>query len=209
MKRILGLMLGVACLIGVAQAEVVAPDVLIRSTVQDVQAIIKQDKDIQSGNLKKIQELVDAKVLPNFDFRHMTFLAVGKYWRTATPDQKDALVDGFRGLLVRTYSKAFAEFRDYKVEVLPFKMASDDTEVTVKSKVNKPGGQPIPVDYKLKKTPDGWKAFDIYINGISIVLSNRTSFESEVQQNGVDGLIKMLASMKASSAGTQQKADAK
>jgi phospholipid transport system substrate-binding protein len=188
-----GMVAGLLFAAGVAQAEVVAPDVLIRATVQDVVAIVKQDKDIQAGNQKKILELVDAKVLPHFDFTRMTQLAVGKHWRTATAEQKKTLSTEFRNMLVRTYTKAFVEYRNQTVEVLPFKMAADADEATIKTMINKPGAQPIPVDYEMKKGANGWKAFDIVINGVSMVMSYRGTFDTEVQQNGIDGLIRMLS----------------
>lgn len=200
MKRLLKIAAGLFCLVGVAQAEVVAPDVLIKNTVQDVIAIVKQDKDIQAGNQKKILELVDQKVLPHFDFTRMTQLAVGKNWRTATPAQKQALVTEFRNMLVRTYTKAFTQYRDQTVEVKPFKMPADATEVTVKSSVIKPGAQPIMVDYEMRKTADGWKAFDISIDGVSMVMSYRGTFDSEVEQKGIDGLIKTLSDKNATAA---------
>jgi len=181
------------CIVGVAQAEVVAPDALIKTTAQEVLAIVKQDKDIQAGNQKKILDLVDAKVLPHFDFTRMTQLAVGKAWRTATPEQKQALATEFRNMLVRTYTKAFTVYRDQTVEVKPFKMPADAVEATVKTVINKPGGQPIPVDYEMKKTADGWKAYDISIEGVSMVISYRGTFASEIQEKGIDGLIKTLS----------------
>jgi phospholipid transport system substrate-binding protein len=185
----------------VAYAEVIAPDALIRNTVDEVTAIIKQDKDIQAGDQKKIQALVDAKVLPHFDFGRMTQLAVGKYWRSASPEQKQALVTEFRNMLVRTYTKVFTVYRDQTIEVKPYKLAVDDeTEATVKTLIHKPGSQPIPVDYELKKAADGWKAFDISIEGVSMVMSYRGTFTSQIQQNGIDGLIKTMADKNASSA---------
>ena len=188
-----GMIAGLLFAAGVARAEVVAPDVLIRATVQDVVAIVKQDKDIQAGNQKKILELVDAKVLPHFDFTRMTQLAVGKHWRTATAEQKKTLSAEFRNMLVRTYTRAFVEYRNQTVEVLPFKMAADADEATVKTMINKPGAQPIPVDYEMKKGANGWKAFDIVISGVSMVMSYRGTFDTEVQKNGIDGLIRMLS----------------
>lgn len=184
---------GVLSMVGVARADVVAPDVLINTTVQEVIAIVKQDKDIQAGNQKKILELVDAKVLPHFDFTRMTQLAVGKSWRTATAEQKQALVSQFRNMLVRTYTKAFTVYRDQTVEVKPFRMAAEAAEATVKTLIKKPGAQPIPVDYEMKKSADGWKAFDVSIEGVSMVMSYRGTFDTQIQQNGIDGLIKMLS----------------
>jgi phospholipid transport system substrate-binding protein len=190
-KMILGV--SMYCALGVAHAQVVAPDVLIKNTVDEVIGIIKQDKDIQAGDPKKINALVDAKVLPHFDFTRMTQLAVGKYWRTATPEQKQALASEFRNMLVRTYTKVFTVYRDQSVEVKPFKMAADDTEVTVKTVIIKPGSQSIPVDYEMKIAADGWKVFDISIEGVSMVMSYRGTFASQIQQSGIDGLIKTLS----------------
>lgn len=193
MKGLFAIVVGLMCAVGVARAEVVAPDVLIAATVHDVLSIVKQDKDIQAGNQKKILALVDAKVLPHFDFTRMTQLAAGKHWRTATPEQKKVLVAEFRNMLVRTYAKAFSEYRNQTIDVLPFKMAADATDATVKTAINKPGGQPISVDYEMRKSADGWKAFDIIIGGVSMVMSYRGTFDSEVQQNGIEGLIKTLS----------------
>jgi phospholipid transport system substrate-binding protein len=185
------------CALGAAHAEVIAPDDLIKNTVHEVIGIIKQDKDIQAGDQKKINALVDAKVLPHFDFARMTQLAVGKYWRTATPEQKQALAAEFRNMLVRTYTKVFTVYRDQTVEVKPLRMAADDTEVTVKTVINKPGSQPIPVDYEMKIGADGWKVFDISIEGVSMVMSYRGTFASQIQDSGIDGLIKTLSDRNA------------
>jgi len=198
----IGMVAAVAFSAGLAQAEAVAPDALIRATVDDVVTIVKQDKDIQAGNQKKILALVDAKVLPHFDFTRMTQLAVGKHWRGASAEQKAALTTEFRNMLVRTYTKAFGEYKNQTVEVLPFKMPAEATEVTVKTTINKPGAQPIPVDYEMKKKADGWKAFDIVINGVSMVMSYRGTFDSEISQNGIDGLIKTLAEKNVNAANT-------
>lgn len=205
------LVVSMCCAVVVARAEVIAPDALVRNTVQEVIAIIKQDKDIQAGDQKKILALVDAKVLPHFDFARMTQLAVGKHWRAATPEQKQALVTEFRNMLVRTYTKVFTVYRDQTVEVKPFKLAVDDaTEATVKTLISKPGTQAIPVDYEMKKAADGWKAYDISIEGVSMVMSYRGTFTTQIQESGIDGLIKTLADKNAKSAdGDLRKAEAK
>ena len=200
---------------GVARAEIVAPDVLIKSIAQDVITIVKQDKDIQAGNQKKILALVDAKVLPSFDFTRMTQLAAGKYWRQATPEQKNALVTEFRNMLVRTYTKAFTLYRDQSIEVAPLKLAATDTETIVKTRIVKAGAQPTAVDYQMKKSDNGWKVFDVVIEGVSMVTSYRGSFASQIEQpgnvsQGIDALIKSLADMNAGAAnGSLKKADAK
>lgn len=210
MKGLLKIVVGLLCVMGVAQAEMVAPDALIKTTVQEVLSVVKQDKDIQAGNQKKILELVDAKVLPHFDFTRMTQLAVGKSWRQATPEQRQALVTEFRNMLVRTYTKAFTVYRDQTVDVKPFKMAADATDVTVKTSINKAGAQPVLVNYEMEKTSNGWKAYDVSIEGVSMVSSYRGTFTSEIQEKGIDGLIKTLSDRNASAANVSlRKADAK
>jgi len=186
----------IALLLGMSssvRADILEPEVLIKNTVQDVLTIVKQDKDIKKGNQQKILALVDEKILPHFDFTHMTRLAVGKSWRTATPEQRQALESEFRQLLVRTYTKAFTAFSNHEVEVKPLKKESGATEVTVRTIIRVPDGQPIPVDYDLKKTESGWKAYDLLVEGVSLVTTYRSAFADEIQRGGIDGLVKTLA----------------
>lgn len=194
MKKIAALLFGLllsATAMG-ANADMPDPDVLIKNTVQEVLAVVKQDKDIQAGDQKKILALVDAKVLPHFDFERMTRLAVGRGWRSATPEQRQQLVSEFRNLLVRTYTSAFTRYRDQTVEVKPFTMPSGADEVTIKTLIVKAGAQPIAVDYEMEKTSDGWKAFDLSVEGASLVTTYRGTFTEQIQQSGIDGLIKTL-----------------
>ncbi|MDD5181109.1 MAG: ABC transporter substrate-binding protein [Gallionellaceae bacterium] len=212
MKSFIAFVLGLGLLVASlgARAEVPDPDVLIKNTVQDVLSIVKQDKDIQAGNQKKILELVDAKVLPHFDFEHMTRLAVGKHWRSATPEQRQTLVTEFRNLLVRTYTKAFTVYRDQTVEVKPLKMLANATDVTVKTIILKPGEPSIPVDYDLEKTANGWKAYDLSVEGVSLVTSYRGTFSDQIQQGGIEGLIKTLVEKNQSASNTPlRKAESK
>lgn len=182
------------CFLPDARAGVPDPDVLIKETSREVLDIVRKDKELREGNQKKILELVDAKVLPHFNFERMTKLAVGKSWRTATPEQKQALIAEFRTMLVRTYTKAFSSYRDQTVDVKPLKMASDATEVTIKTEIIKPGGQqPVLVDYDMEKMPNGWKVYDLTVEGVSLVTSYRGTFSEQIQQSGIDGLIKTLA----------------
>lgn len=195
MKKIIALWVGVllACVSLGVQANMPEPEALIKSTVDEVLAIVKQDKDIQAGNKKKVNELVDAKVLPHFNFTHMTKLAVGKNWRIATPEQKKVLEIEFRNLLVRTYTTAFTTYQDQEVEVKPLKMANDAVEVTVKTSILNKGKPPLPVNYDMEKTASGWKVFDLSIEGVSLVTNYRGTFAEQVQKSGIDGLIKTLA----------------
>lgn len=209
MKKIIGLCFGVL-LIAIppgASAET-APDVLIKNTAQEVLAIVKQDKDIRAGDKKKILALVEAKILPNFDFERMTRQAVGRGWKKATPEQQKTLVTEFRNLLVRTYTNAFTRFRDQTVEVKPLKMPAGTDEVTVKTLIVKQGTEPDAVDYEMEKTADGWKAFDLTVDGASLVTTYRGTFSDQIQQSGIDGLIKMLMDKNAAN-NASNKADAK
>ena len=176
------------------------PDVLARETTHEVLAILKQDKGIQAGNLDRVYQLVEAKILPNFDFNRMTQLAVGRYWRSATAQQKQALVTEFRNLLVRTYSGSLTAFTNQTVDFKPLTMRPDDTDVTVRSEIRQPGGQPIPIDYSMYKTSFGWKVYDVSINGVSLVTNYRASFASAIRQNGIDGLIKTQTEKSAGAA---------
>ncbi len=216
MKKTFALMLGALLLCATAGAradDVPEPDVLIKSTVREVLEIVRADKDLRAGNQKKMLELVDAKVLPHFNFERMTKLAVGKSWRVATAEQKQALMSEFRILLVRTYTKAFTSYRDQVVEVKPFKLDSGATDVTVKTSIVKPGGQqPILVDYDMEKTPNGWKVYDLTVEGVSLVTSYRGTFADQIQQTGIDGLIKTLVEKNkaaANNAAMAQKAESK
>ena len=215
MKKIFVLLAG-AMFLGVsfgAHADVPGPDVLIRKTVDEVLEVVRHDKELRSGNQKKLLQLVDAKVLPHFDFERMTKLAVGRSWRTATPEQKQALITEFRTMLVRTYTKAFTSYRDQTVEIKPFRMDAADTDVTVKTAIVKPGSQqPVLVDYDMEKMPDGWKVYDLTVEGVSLVTSYRGTFADQIQQVGIDGLIKTLADKNrtaADNAAVAEKADAK
>jgi phospholipid transport system substrate-binding protein len=215
MKKILALLFGVLllCAASGARADVLDPDVLIKNTVHDVLEIVRADKDLRAGNQKKLLELVDAKVLPHFNFEHMTKLAVGKSWKKATPEQKQELMSEFRILLVRTYTKAFTSYRDQIVEVKPFKLDPAANEVTIKTAIVKPGSQqPILVDYDMEKMPDGWKVYDLTVEGVSLVTSYRGTFADQIQQIGIDGLIKTLVDKNrtaASNAALAEKAAAK
>lgn len=192
--------------LGNAQAEVVAPDTLMQNTVQEVLAIVKQDKDIQAGNKEKVLALVDAKIVPHFDFVRMTQLAVGKYWRTASAEQKQSLVKEFKTMLVRTYTAAFSGYHNQTVEVAPVKLADADTEVTVKTKILKPGAPAISVNYVMEKTADGWKVFDLATEGSSLVMSSRSTFAKQIDEGGIDGLIKALVAKNASLASAKAEA---
>jgi phospholipid transport system substrate-binding protein len=183
-----------ALLVPVAQAQEPAPDVLVKSITEEVVAVLKQDKDIQAGNPKKIEELIEAKVLPHFNFTRMTRIAMARNWRLATPEQQKELTGEFKTLLVRTYSTALSNYRDQLIDYKPLRAKPEDVEVTVRSEVKQSGSsQPVAIDYEMEKTPNGWKVYDVKVGGVSLVTTYRDTFTSEVKERGVDGLIKSLA----------------
>lgn len=181
-----------------ALAAEVAPDQLVKSTADSVLAIIKSDKDIQAGDKTKIYALVDEKVLPHFDFSRMTRLAMGRNWNKATPEQQTELTKQFRDLLVRTYAVSLTQYRDQQLEYKPTQMQPDG-EAVVRTNVIQSGAQPVPIDYNMYKAGDAWKVYDISVGGVSLVTNYRSTFNDQVRQGGVDGLIKSLASKNASS----------
>ena len=180
-----------------AAAEVItattAPDALARSVTDDVLVAMRNDKAIQAGDQKKARELIESRIAPHFNFAGMTQLAVGKNWSAANPEQRKALIAEFRALLVQTYTASLQLYRDQKIEYRPLKLAANDTDVLVRSLVRQSGGgEPVQVDYGMEKTDTGWKVYNVKIGGISLVESYRSTFNTEIQRNGMDGLIKTL-----------------
>ena len=169
-----------------------APDVLVRDVTNEVLDIVRADKAIQSGDTTRVIELVDAKVLPHFDFRRMTMLAVGRDWRQASAEQQGRLTDAFRTLLVRTYSNALTQYRDQRIEFRPSRFAPADTRVQIRTEVVQAGAQPIGIDYMLEKGEQGWKVFDVIVAGVSLVTNYRSNFGQEIARGGIDGLIRSL-----------------
>ncbi len=178
---------------GLAQAQTMGPDVLAKSVTDEVLAVIRADKDIQAGNQKKVLELVEAKILPHFNFTTMAQLAMGRNWRQANAEQQKRVTAEFRTLLVRTYTQAFVQYRNQSVDYKPLRMAANDTDVVVQSLIKQSSGAPVAVDYNMEKTDGGWKVYNMKIEGISLVENYRNTFNTEIQKNGVDGLIKSLA----------------
>lgn len=194
MKKMLQLFVGLfmAGFIQAAFAEV-APDELVKNTADEVLTIIKQDKDIQAGNIAKITAVAEEKVLPNFNFDRTSRMVLGKHWRTASPEQKEAFKKQFRDLLIRTYASALSKYQNQTIEFKPLRMQPGDKEVVVRSEIIQPGGQPIAVDYSLEKAADSWKVYDIVIEGVSLVTNYRGQFSEEIKRSGLDGLIQKLS----------------
>lgn len=170
----------------------VGPDELVKSTAEDVLNVIKKDKDIQNGDQKKVFALAEEKILPNFNFDRVCRMVLGKNWNRASKEQQEAFQREFRSLLLRTYATALSKYRNQTIDYKPLRSQPGDTEVTVKTEILQPGGQPVAVDYALEKTGDSWKVYDIVIEGVSLVTNYRSQFSNEIKQSGIDGLIQKL-----------------
>jgi phospholipid transport system substrate-binding protein len=170
-----------------------APDVLVKRISEDVINSVRADKEIQSGDVRRVVALVEEKILPYVDSYRMTALAAGRFWRQATPDQQRQLVSEFRTLLIYTYSGALSQIRDQKIEYKPLRADPADVEVEVRSQVIQPRGEPIQLSYRLEKLDTGWKLYDINVMGAWLVEAYKGTFNSEISKNGIDGLIKTLS----------------
>jgi len=167
------------------------PDGLIKTVVSEVMASVKSDPEIQKGNIPRIVDLVDKKIVPYTDMRRTTEMAMGPNWKKATPEQQAQLISEFKNLLIRTYSGALSQLRDQTIQFKPLRAAPDDKEVVVKTVVIG-RGDPIPLDYRLEKTSSGWKVYDMNIMGVWLVEAYRNQFANQISQNGVEGLVKFL-----------------
>ena len=182
-----------------ARADDEAPDALVKRVSTDVIEQIKADKGIQSGDIAKVVALVDTKIMPNVNFNRMTSTAVGRFWRSATPEQQKRLQDEFKTLLVRTYSGALSQVKEHTIVVKPLRAAAGDNEVIVRSEV-RGKGDPIQLDYRLEKTDKGWKIYDLNVLGVWLVETYKGQFAQEINAKGVDGLIDSLAQRNKSNA---------
>ena len=176
-----------------ALAQELGPEELVKKMTGDVMAAIQSDKQLAAGDRQKAVRLAEEKILPHVDFEEATRLAVGRAWREASPEQRKRLVDEFRAMLVRTYSNALGTYEGQEMRVLPSRVKPGDTEATVRNQFVRPGGKPLPIDYQMRKTGNGWKIYDITVEGISLVLTYRSEFDQVVKQAGIDGLIKRLS----------------
>ena len=183
-----------------------APDVLVQQVSTEVLEIVRNDKDIQNGDTHKAIALVDARILPHFNFPHMTALAVGKDWRKATAPQQQQLTSEFKTLLVRTYSNALTGYKNQKVVFKPLKMTPTDTDVLIRSEIQQSGSKPVQLDYSMEKLDSGWKVYDVTVAGISLVTNYRDQFGQEIRNGGIDGLIQTIAAKNKSLESTLAKA---
>jgi len=175
-----------------ASAAEEAPDEMIRRLSMDVLSTIKGDKDVQKGDVRKVISFVDSMIMPKVNFSRMTASAVGRSWRQATPEQQARLQDEFKNLLVRTYAGALSQLQDQTISVKPLRAQAGDTEVIVRTEILG-RGEPIQLDYRMEKTPGGWKIYDLNVLGVWLVETYRTQFAQEISARGIDGLIATLA----------------
>ena len=201
MKRLSSIILGFVlfCASAIAHANVPA-DVFVKGVADDVLTIVKKDKDIQNGDQEKIFALAEEKIMPNFNFDHVCRLVLGKNFSKASKEQQDAFQREFRTLLIRTYASALSKYRNQTIEYKPMRDIADDKQVTVKTQILQPGGQPIAVHYTLEQMSDVWKVYDITIEGVSLVTNYRGQFSNEIRQGGMDGLIQKLVEKNKSNA---------
>lgn len=201
MQRMLAILaLSSAALVApLAQAQS-TPDGLIQGMSTLVIDTVKSDKAIQGGDVGKIIDLVDAKVMPNVNFQRMTASAVGRPWREATPEQQKRLQEEFKTLLVRTYAGALTQVKDQTIALKPFRASPDDSEVVVRTEI-KGKGEPIQLDYRLEKTAGGWKIYDVNVLGIWLVEQYRNGFSQEIKSGGLDGLIAKLSEKNKAASG--------
>jgi len=180
-----------------------APDVMIKQVAGDVIQSVKNDKAIQAGDVSRIHGLVDTQVMPHVDFQRMTAAAVGRAWKTATPDQQAKLQAEFKTLLIRTYAGALSKVNaQTTIELKPTRSAPEDTDVTVRTSIKGAGGDPVEIDYRLEKQPAEWKIFDVNVLGVWLVDQYKSSFAQQIAASGIDGLINTLvAKNKAPAAG--------
>ena len=186
-----GLLLASGTVLAQAPDQSTAPDALIKMVVTEVMATVKADPDIQKGNIPKIVDLVEKKIVPYTDMRRTTEMAMGPNWKKASPEQQAQLTSEFKNLLIRTYSGALSQLRDQTVQFKALRASPDDKEVVVKTVVLG-RGDPVPLDYRLEKTANGWKVYDMNIMGVWLVEAYRNQFSNQISQNGIEGLVKFL-----------------
>jgi phospholipid transport system substrate-binding protein len=176
-----------------------APDALIKRISNDVMTTVSNDVAIQQGNVQRVMDLVNTRIMPHVNFQRMTAAAVGRHWRGASPEQQQRLQAEFKTLLVRTYAGALGELKGKTFHFRPMRSQAADTEVVVRSEV-RGRGEPIQLDYRLEKTPQGWKVYDLNVLGVWLGETYRTQFAQEITKSGVDGLIAFLAQRNQSNA---------
>ena len=194
MRKLLCILAAAFLVLPVAAIAQVAtpPDVLVKNVTLEVIDLIAKDREIKAGSRAKLIQVIEAKVLPHFNFASMTALAMGQGWNRATPEQKKRLIEEFKTLLVRTYASALSAYSEQKFDFRPLRAKPTDTDVTVQVRVLQAGMQPVPIDYSMEKTAANWKVYDVMVGGVSLVVNYRTEFANAVRNSGIEGLIKEL-----------------
>ena len=194
MRKLLCILAAAFLVLPVAAIAQVAtpPDVLVKNVTLEVIDLIAKDREIKAGSRAKLIQVIEAKVLPHFNFASMTALAMGQGWNRATPEQKKRLIEEFKTLLVRTYASALSSYSEHKFDFRPLRAKPTDTDVTVQVRVLQAGMQPVPIDYSMEKTAANWKVYDVMVGGVSLVVNYRTEFNNAVRNSGIEGLIKEL-----------------
>jgi phospholipid transport system substrate-binding protein len=174
-----------------AQVDQTDPQVLIKTATQQILDEVRT-RAIEPGDIRRVVDIVNRDILPYTDFRRTTSLAMGRYWKTATPAQQQQVAEQFKLLLIHTYSGAISQLRaDQQIEYPPLHIAPTDTDVVVRT-VAMQSGQPSEIDYRLYKTPQGWRLYDLNVLGVWLIQTYRQQFSDKIQQSGVDGLIQFL-----------------
>lgn len=186
------------------RAEASAPDAFVKQLSDQILAEVKADKAIQGGDTARIRALVDTQVMPHVDFNRMVASAVGPKWRTATPEQKTRLKDEVKTLLINTYSGALTQVKNQTIDVKPLRGDPGRSELVVRSEVRSQG-EPVQLDYRLEKSGDTWKIYDVNVGGFWIVEAYRGQFAPELSQGGIDGLIAALAAKNKTQAASAPK----
>jgi phospholipid transport system substrate-binding protein len=192
MKKSLAILASLLLSLPLLAQDAAAPDVLVKNVTLEVVDLISKDREIKAGSRAKLIQLIEEKVLPHFNFASMAALAMGQNWNKATPEQKKAVTEEFKTLLVRTYASALSAYSEQKFEFRPLRAKPTDTDVTVQVRVLQAGTQPVPIDYAMEKTSAGWKVYDVMVGGVSLVVNYRTEFSNSVRNAGIDGLIREL-----------------
>jgi phospholipid transport system substrate-binding protein len=176
----------------VANASTLSPQELVENSAKRMLQELDANRAMYKSDPTKLDALVGNVLLPNFDTEYSARLVLGQTWRTATEDQRKRFVDAFYRSLLRNYGAALVDFTADRFTVLPYRGDPGETNATVRTEVKRATGEKVPVNFSLRKTPDGWKAWDVVIEGISYVKSFRTDFASEIQQKGLDEVIKRM-----------------
>lgn len=179
-------------------AQQLGPYDLVTKVAQDTLRDLSANRGSYEKDRKKIRELVDKNMLPYFDTAYAAQLVLAKHWRTATEEQRKRFVEAFYQSMLQNYGEALLDFTPDRLKILPYQGKPEDATATVRSEVRRDNGTRVPVNYSLRKTAEGWKAYDVQIEGVSYVKSFRTDFGSEIEQKGLESVIQRLESQVAS-----------